>query len=95
MSELDTRSSAELIDFPCSRIWREYYAETMDGIDLPSIRPRESELTERINKLEGKINSIKLPTVECMRGELLYLRAKVNELTDIRKKKKGGLWLND
>lgn len=29
----------DLIDFPCSYTWRAYYAETIDGVYLPSIEP--------------------------------------------------------
>ena len=86
------RTSRDLIDFPCSRLWREYYAETMDGKDLPSIYPNESsdELTLRMDKLNEKINSIKIPYgVETLRGELAYLRNKVERVTAIRKKKRG------
>ena len=87
------RTSRDLIDFPCSRLWREYYAETMDDEDLPSIYPNESsgELTERMDKLNEKINSIKIPyDVKLLRGELAYLRNEVEQVTAIRKKKRFG-----
>lgn len=88
----ERRTSADYIDFPCSRLWREFYAETMDGEDSPSIYPGEgtADLTERMDKLNEKINSIKIPyDVKLLRGELAYLRNKVEQVTTIRKKRKG------
>ena len=73
-------TSAELIDFPVSRIWREYYAETMDGEDLPSIYPKE---TERIEEKKTSNNANQSYLIQ----RLNLFEERLNKYTAIRKKK--------
>lgn len=85
-------SSRKLIDFPCSYAWRAYYAETMDGIILPSIELPEPALPD---EREAQVPLSKQPEpgwsrgqwdkVQQIQGQLLHLENKVTELLARRK----------
>ena len=82
---MDRPTSADYIDFPCSRLWREYYSETMNGEDLPSIYPKETERIDEPNEKKTSNNTNQSYLIQ----RINLCEERLNKYTAIRKKRKG------
>lgn len=93
------REDTNLYDFPCSYLYRSYEEFQNTGQELPAIDPPEipdeqvetahkrlNRLYSRITRLENSGNMMNAETLLQIKGEVAYLRKKVNEILDRKPK---------